>query len=327
MNKDLLHENVLQAIKERMPNKMNLANRLVDLLCIEKEAVYRRLRGEVAFTFSEIALISNEFGISLDNIISSSLSLKSKPFQLKAIDYLQPEEMDYAMMEQYLGIMKAGRMDPRSEIVDCTNTLPLYFYHGHKYLERLQLFKSLYQSGRTNTVKSFEEIHLTKRLEQYQKEDVIEIKYIKNAYYIFDPFIFQYLVNDVIYFRSINLISEEDMENMKNDLLHLLSEMEQLAISGFDKDTGNRIYMYVASINFDVSCWYIDINNYHISMLKAFVLNNFTSLDEDSFLILKKRIEALLRSSTMISVSGERQRIAFFEKQREIVNTLNVLSA
>ena len=58
MKKELLYDNLLNAIKEEFPQKTNLVNALVDLLCIEKEAVYRRLRGEVAFTFAEIVTIA-----------------------------------------------------------------------------------------------------------------------------------------------------------------------------------------------------------------------------------------------------------------------------
>ena len=39
-----------------------------------KEAVYRRLRGEVAFTIDEVALLSKKLGISIDQIIGNHLS-------------------------------------------------------------------------------------------------------------------------------------------------------------------------------------------------------------------------------------------------------------
>lgn len=45
-------------MKERIPQDMNLANTLADILCMGKEAVYRRLRGEVSFTIDEVALLS-----------------------------------------------------------------------------------------------------------------------------------------------------------------------------------------------------------------------------------------------------------------------------
>ena len=45
-----------------------LADMLMDTLYIGKEAVYRRLRGEVPFTLQESALISRKLGISLTKL-------------------------------------------------------------------------------------------------------------------------------------------------------------------------------------------------------------------------------------------------------------------
>ena len=42
--------NLIEAMKEKLPLKEKLADMLMDTLYIGKEAVYRRLRGEVPFT-------------------------------------------------------------------------------------------------------------------------------------------------------------------------------------------------------------------------------------------------------------------------------------
>ena len=53
-----LNTSLIEAVKEKLPLKENLANLLIDTLYIGKEAIYRRLRGEVPFTLEEAALIS-----------------------------------------------------------------------------------------------------------------------------------------------------------------------------------------------------------------------------------------------------------------------------
>ncbi|MDH6358380.1 helix-turn-helix domain-containing protein [Parabacteroides sp. PF5-9] len=322
MNKEQLQERFLSQVKEKIPSRPALTKLLEELLCIEKEAVYRRLRGEVAFTFSEISLMAHHFGISVDNIISSTLSSKSKPFQLKLLDFYEPSETDYTMMEEYLSILKSGRDDPHSVVVECTNTLPVTLFSEYEYLNRLHLFKSLYQSGKTNEVKNFKESAYPERVRRLRRQEVVEYKLVKDTYYIFDPFIFQYLVNDILYYKSINLVTEEDTKQLKEELLRLLDGLKQITIEGCFKETKNRVQIYVANVNFDLSIWYVDINNYHISMIRAFVLYNFVSLDEESFDIVKKRVGALLRGSTMISVSGEKARVNFFDKQYELINSL-----
>ena len=62
-----LNTSLIEAVKEKLPLKENLANLLIDTLYIGKEAIYRRLRGEVPFTLEEAALISRKLGVSLDN--------------------------------------------------------------------------------------------------------------------------------------------------------------------------------------------------------------------------------------------------------------------
>lgn len=44
--------NLIEAMKEKLPLKGKLADMLMDTLYIGKEAVYRRLRGEVPFHFT-----------------------------------------------------------------------------------------------------------------------------------------------------------------------------------------------------------------------------------------------------------------------------------
>ena len=59
---------LIRAIRETAPSGENLANALMDILCIGKEAVYRRLRGEVTFTFEEAGIIAHHYSLSLDRI-------------------------------------------------------------------------------------------------------------------------------------------------------------------------------------------------------------------------------------------------------------------
>lgn len=321
MRNSLLYDNLMNAFKEKFPQRSVLVNTLVDLLCIEKEAVYRRLRGEVAFTFSEIVTIANEFGISLDNVVGT-VTAKSRPFQLKLVDFLNPKDVDYEMLEQYVDILVHAREDDNSELIDCTNILPMQLYMKYKYISRFYLFKWLYQFGEPGKAKRFEDIEVTDRFFSLQLSSIEESKFIRNSYFILDPLIFQYLLNDINYFASVNLIRPEDVKQLKKELLEFLNEMEALATRGMFEETGNKVFFYISGVNFDTSYWCVQAKNYHISMIKTFVLSSVASLDEGTYDKLRKWLRALIRSSIMISVSGEKQRVAFFEAQRQLINHL-----
>lgn len=61
--KNAVVNELISTMREVTPKEGNLANVLMDILCMSKEAIYRRLRGEVAFTFSEVAIIASQLGI------------------------------------------------------------------------------------------------------------------------------------------------------------------------------------------------------------------------------------------------------------------------
>ena len=98
--------------------------------------------------------------------------------------------------------------------------------------------------------------------------------------------------------------------------------MEILASRGAYSETGNPIQFYISNINFDASYSYLETKKLRISMIRAFILNSVVSLDEKAYEIFHNWLQSLLKSSTMISVSGEKQRILFFEKQRQIIGGL-----
>ena len=70
--KDALNNGLIKAMREHLPEETNLANYIMDIISIGKEAVYRRLRGEVPFTFYEVSLLSQSLGISLDQIVGTN---------------------------------------------------------------------------------------------------------------------------------------------------------------------------------------------------------------------------------------------------------------
>lgn len=320
MNTNLLHDNIINAIKEKIPQGTTITNVLMDILYIGKEAIYRRLRGDVPFTFEELASISKNLGISLDNIAGSAMQ-KSKPFQLKLIEYVNPTEFDYAQMEETVEVLHSARDEHYTELASSANIFQQTLYIGHDYLSKFYMFKSLYQANGLDSVKSLDDIKITARLSDIQKRYQEETMYVKHTFYIWDYMIFRYLVNDIKYFASIRYITSEDVAALKEDLLKFMDKMEILATKG-EFETGNKIQLYLSSLNFESTYSYFQTQNLRLSLITAFTLNAVVSFDTSTFDRLQKWIDALKRLSTLISESGEMQRVKFFKEQRDLVNTL-----
>lgn len=103
-----LNTNLIEAAKEKFPAKGQLANILMDTLYMGKEAIYRRLRGEVPFTFQEAAIISKELGISLDRIAGVSFS-NNAMFDINVVDHGNPFETYYDFLNKHVKLFHTLR--------------------------------------------------------------------------------------------------------------------------------------------------------------------------------------------------------------------------
>lgn len=320
MKKNTIHDNLLEAIKNKVPQGTNIAKLLMDILLIGKEAVYRRLRGEVPFTMEESAMISKVLGISLDIVVNENTP-KSRSFQLKLTDFVNPAEEDYGQMEEFLGVLNASRNHPYTEVGSAANAFPQALFLRYKSLSKFYMFKWLYQWDGVGDVKSLDDIKISQRQEDIQKRYLEESMCISHTYYVWDNLIFHYLVNEIKYFANIRFITHEDVLAIKEDLHCFVNDLESLATKG-RYETGNKIQFYLSGINFESTYSYLHTEDINLSHIKLFTLSAVVSLDIKTFEKVKNWVQSVKRLSTLISESGEMQRVQFFKKQRTLINSL-----
>ena len=66
-----LNAALIGAVLENTPKNSNPAATVAEILNIGREAAYRRMRGEVPFTFGEAALVAARLSFSLDRIMGT----------------------------------------------------------------------------------------------------------------------------------------------------------------------------------------------------------------------------------------------------------------
>lgn len=314
-----LNTGLVNAVKEKLPSKDNLANALMDILYIGKEAIYRRLRGEVPFTLTEAAVISRKLGISLDKMIGVSFR-DNAVFDMNIVSSEKPFEAYYSILEKQVDLFRSVKEDETSEIGTSSNIIPQTLSLKYNMLSKFRLFKWMYQNENIKC-KHFEEMEIPQKMVEKQKEYSDLVSHIHSVDYIWDNMIFSHLVNDIQYFCSIHLITDEDKDLLKEELFLLIDEMEELSARGKSK-AGNDVKIYISNINFEATYSYLDTSSTQLSLIRIYSINSITTQDQEMFRGLKEWIQSLKKFSTLISESGEMQRIQFFKQQREIISTL-----
>jgi len=278
MKNNLFHKKLMEEMNAKIPHKSQLVNKLATLLKIEREAVYRRLRGEVPFSFQEIATVAQEFSFSIDGIVDNS-SENVSSFRLKHVEFTDPEDADFALMEQLIHFLNFIN-NPASECGEATNSIPQDLYVKYDSITRFYLFKWLYLYNDTPKVVRYKDLHLNHKIKEYHHLNLVGTHKIGHTKYILDMDLFRYFIKDLTYFRNIALIEDEDVRILKEDLLQLIDDMEELSVTGTYQDTGNKIQFYISNINLNTSYKYIQTTTYFISFIKAFTMNAVVSFDK-----------------------------------------------
>ena len=317
---NIYNDGFISAIQNNISHKATLVNKITDILAIDKDAVYRRLRGEVSFTFAEMANIARNMGISLDKIAGVE-NMQSRPAQMNISNPLNPTLVDYEMFSGHVDLLKSIKDEHGTKIMEASNIFPHYLYQDYEYLTRYYIFR-WNQSRKNKNPLPYNDVIIPERLRMLQKQTCEFARYISSTLYVWDYWIFQRLVTNVQYFAKVRLIKEEEVALIKNDLLVFLKKIEDIAIKGKHEETGNDVSIFLSDIASDANYSCLKSKNIKLTLFRAFLLNATVTFDSEIFDETSAWIYSLQRMSTLISVSGEKIRAMFFDTQRDIINKL-----
>jgi len=320
MESTVWYDCFLEALFARFPRKSLLVRALMDLLRIEREAVYRRLRNHVSFSFHEIVKISSAWDISLDEITGNGSGKTS--FLMQPIDYVNPSEQELRLLQNIVQTINYFKNFPDTEVLNICNKLPRQLLAGYAYLNQFHLFKWMYNYGNEKKSVPFGKVDISKKKLQLTADYDQAIKNVPNTNFIFDRMIFDHLANDICYFHSIQMITDREKELIKKDLNALLDYLFEVATQGCYPETHHKVNLYISELSIDTNYSYAFTNQISICFVHVFDKYEIYTHDAKMTANLKKWMQLKKRSSIQISEVDKRSRIEFFAKQRQIVNML-----
>ena len=294
---------------------------LSDTLNIGKESAYRRMKGEINFTFEEIILLSQKIGFSIDSIVG----VRQKQNALFNIHMLQdkdPFDIYTDKMAEYSRLFRNGSEKQGAKVRMALNTLPYYLHIDYEGLSRFRIYKWLYQNqlikSKTN---KFADFTLNPKMLDTHKTFHQDINKIQNFTVIMDDDVFWSMAKDIEYFYKMGLLTKDDLLTLKSEMYELLVSVEQMATTGTTK-YGSKIDLYVSSVSLEASYLHFEYANAQFSQVRIFSISAMDSSDKRLCTIQKDWIESLKKYSVLVSESGEMQRFEYMNKQREYINTI-----
>jgi hypothetical protein len=315
-----VQENFIAVIREKLPQEQKLVNYLEDKLILGRESVYRRLRGEIPFTFAEVMTLSLDLKFSVDNIIGAKKSENAlyNIHMLQSLDYVniyKTKILEYGKM--FREVSKKPNTQARMSI----NTLPYYFHIKYENLSRFRIYKWLHQNQKIGVNSKFTDFELPDGIMETHQIFYQDIQKIPDITIIMDNNIFWSAAKDIEYFFRRGLLNEDDLQILKNELLDIVDMLEEMATKGVSKG-GAKVSVYYSSIDLEASYLHLESDDWHFSQLRVFSISAIDSFDDRLCQIQKEWIDSLKKYSVLISQSGEIQRFEYMNKQRGYINKI-----
>jgi hypothetical protein len=229
-------ERLIQELKQKFHKRYSHATQLSDLLDISMDSAYRRLRGEVQFTFDELILLSKTYAISLDVFVQEvnhELTVKNLPSMeryaqlMESVYFNKSESTVFTSVISYL------------PLIDCVQFPYLYRFKWF-YLKHLESVHSVDVSiAAEENVPEFNSlIHHLERIRiqsrRYHQRTLYsynilnqviqQITYCLNSNLISDRSFVLKLLNDL--YKWVDSLNYELAENKNGKLAYFLSETD-----------------------------------------------------------------------------------------------------
>lgn len=318
---ETINEELVNILKSRTPEDGNTVEFLMDIIPLGKEAAYRRLRGDVSFTLDEATTICKKLNISVDLLLGIRQE-DTYAFHLDPFLFSDPINDYNKMLYRIKESMDFIESDPSVYLYRAHRTLPQEFLYNYRSLSKIYLYILYYQvySEIQNKLKNYSEFSLSDDVFSIQKESTITV-HACDSMLILDRRIFIDYIEIVNYFKTLEILTQSDIDEIKKELFLLIDDMEKCATTGLSL-CGKKMDMYISHISFDCSYTCLDSASLKVASIGLYCLDYLSSQNRRIHENQKNWIKSLMRFSTLISVSGELQRNKFFQEQRDFVESM-----
>ena len=321
MKKINLHDVFVEELNKKEPKKVDLINVIADILMLEKESVYRRMAGKVNFSVREIGILAKSMNISLDSLLYKEIDLQWLPFKLKSPSKLHSMNSLFDMIEFNLNQIKHINQDDPGEAGSVHSSLPLEFYIQSPLLMRFMFFKWGNYFVQSEEFNNFSEWKLPYRLSKIT-EKYYEAYNFQEVFYIWDSSLVWTMANEIHNFYRMNIITEEEKGEIKNEIKTLLSLLEK-TLNGTcrpDIPFPPEMAFYVSYMDVGFTSNFYASGNKHLALFQTNFSFSTIENSEESFEKIKEWIKSFCHISTLLSRSGRIERRLFFNQQYSILD-------
>lgn len=311
----------LEQVRNRLPAHVSFVDELAEVLNISRDSAYRRIRGETVLSLDEVKKLYDKFGISLDVILSNSSQMVT--FHRRVVDHT-----DYTLENWLNSVLKNLdflRSFEDHEMIFSAKDIPIFHYFRVPQLSSFKLFfwmKTLlgypgFENQRFSAAAVPNElVTLANRVwSKYSSLHTIEIW---NEEAVYDT------LKQIDFYRECGLFqSKEEPVFLCDQLMQLMEQIKDEARAG-KKSEGGKFGMYNNEILIADNTVFARMGSKRSVYVNQNSLNLLLTFQEPFCEQTELYLQNLMKKSTQISVTGERERNRFFKNMGDRIAAFKV---
>ncbi len=322
MDKDI-NKRLLSRILELIPEHISTVTYLTDFLEISQGSVYRRLKGEIPFSFEEIHRLSEDLGFSVDELFD----FKKKDrifFDTKNDIPFDPSSAFIATVENLYSDINFLSANKHSLSIHAQNRVPLILAFFYKNLFRFFYYKWTHQLANTPLNYRFMDVVLPPDLIKLRDKILSHEGRIATHIFILNREVYLNIIKEIQYYYKRKLISDDELKLLRYDLIQIIKDTEEFSYRGIDR-FGDPISIYLSAFNIESNSVYTHSGGHSLSYFYPYTINPMIIRNVEVCSVHKKWLESLKKYSVLITQSNEELMSEFFSHQFEYIDNMDKL--
>lgn len=317
MNPSTVSENIqsvfLGQIRNRLPESASFADELAELLNVSRDSAYRRIRGETVLSLDEVKKLYDQYGVSVDAIISPTSNMVL--FQHQAADVNYSLEGWLNSLLQNLEMAKSSK---ELEIIYAAKDIPMFHYFQIPELTAFKLFvwsKSVIKDNKYSNV--------TFHIDVIPKEILAKAAKVGQLYSslptteIWSDEAFNSTLKQIEFYHECGFFSEHGQAaRICDQLIDFNEQLLKIAAEGKKSDSGT-FTLYQNEILIPDNTIFVKINTVRVVYINYNTLDVLTTHQDPFGKKTELYMRNLLKNSALISATAEKERNKFFNKMEE----------
>lgn len=312
-----------QHLKGILPGHISFVDEVAESLQISNDSAYRRIRGEKSISFDEAQTLCRQYQVSLD----SFLHLKSDSFIFNSKLKTNNDSSFDDWIQNILAQLQHFNSFKEKHMYFLLKDIPPF---EHFLIPELVKFKIYFWMKSILDYKSLKGVKFDledKRYDQYQgiAKNIADL-YIKIPMTeIWNAESLESTLRQINFYREAGSFKNpSDITLLYSRVEDLINHIERQAELGLKFRVGQeptassaQYRMYVNELILGDNTTMAELDGTRITFLNYGVLFIVYTMDERFNNAMSDNLNNLIKKSTMISQSGEKERVRFFNKLRE----------